>query len=201
MEQYRARDNRSLYSKYNAMKARCYRKAHIKYAQYGGRGITICEAWRNSFSAFAEWAYSHGYSDDMTIERINVDGNYCPENCKWIPAREQAYNKTNTIMVDYHGERISLARLCQRKGINYQSVHFRLNHMGMSVEDAIDTPFRENVTEIARKCHEHNIPIKVVKDRMHKLGWDEDRALNTPVRKIKKADRRKVASDHADQAR
>lgn len=146
----------------------------------------MCEEWRNSFSIFADWAYKNGYTESMTIERVDVNGNYCPENCKWIPMVEQAYNKTNTVMVDYNGERIPLAKLCSMKGVSYQSVHFRIHHMGMSAQEAIDTPFRENVTAFAKRCHEHNIPIKVVRDRIKKLGWDEARALNTPVKKIKR---------------
>jgi len=182
-------ENRKLYSKYNAMKARCYRKTSPKYANYGARGITVCDEWIDidtGFDAFADWSLSHGYQDDLTLERIDVNKGYSPENCKWIDRLEQAYNKTNTLWVDYHGEHIQLSLLCKRLGVNYQSVHFRLNHMGMSVQDAVEIPKHENVTEFAMKCHEHNIPIKVVKDRIRKLGWDEERALTTPPRKMRK---------------
>ena len=182
-----SKNNPSLYSKYNAMKARCYRKTNKQYKNYGGRGITICDEWMDAekgFDNFAIWALSHGYTDDLTIERIDVNKGYSPENCKWITRLEQAYNKTNTIWVDYHGEKVQLAILCKRLGMSYQSIHFRLKHMGMSVEEAFDTPIRENVTEFAKKCHEHNIPIKTVKDRIRKLGWDEERALTTPPRKM-----------------
>ena len=185
--QYSSKNNPSLYSKYNAMKARCYRKTSSQYKNYGGRGITICDEWMdadNGFDNFADWALSHGYKDDLTIERIDVNKGYSPDNCKWIPRLEQAYNKTNTVWVDYHGEQIQLALLCKRFGISYQSIHYRLNHMGMNVEEAFDTPFRENVTEFAKKCHEHNIPIKIVKDRIRRLGWDEERALTTPPKKM-----------------
>ena len=191
---YKKREHMSLYSKYSAMKARCLRKTSPKYPHYGGRGIKICDEWKESFDSFAEWSYANGYTDEMTIERVDVNGNYCQENCKWIPMSEQAYNKTTTIWVDYHGERVALAALCKSKGVNYQSVHFRLNHMGMSVEEAIDTPIRENVTDFARKCHEHNIPIKTVKDRMRRLGWDEEKALTTPVRKMKQKSEWKTKS-------
>lgn len=178
---------KGLYSKYNAMKARCYRKSSLKYANYGARGITVCAEWMDpntGFDTFADWALSHGYRDDLTLERVNVNKGYSPDNCKWIDRLDQTYNKTNTIWVDYRGEHVQLSILCNRLGLNYHSVHFRLYHMKMSIEEAVETPFRENVTEFAKKCHEHNIPIKVVKDRMRKLGWDEERALNTPARKL-----------------
>lgn len=188
-------EHKGLYSKYNAMKTRCYRKSSPKYANYGARGITVCPEWMdsdNGFDAFADWALSHGYQDNLTIERIDVNKGYSPDNCKWIDRLEQTYNKTNTVWVDYRGERVQLVILCNRLGINYQSIHFRLNHMNMSIEEAIETPFRENVTEFARKCHEHNISIKLVKDRIRRLGWDEERALNTPARKLTRRTRCQV---------
>ena len=186
---YNRTEYKGLYSKYNAMKARCYRKTSSKYANYGARGIKICDEWIEpgiGFDNFADWALNHGYSDELTIERIDVNKGYSPDNCKWIDRSEQIYNKTNTVWVDYHGEHVQLAVLCKRMDVPYQSIHFRLNHMGMSIEEAFDTPKRENVTEFARRCHEHNIPIKIVKDRMRKLGWDEERALTTPPRKMTK---------------
>lgn len=78
---------------YKAMMSRCYRKKDIHYNAYGGRGITVCDEWRNNKMAFIEWAFSNGYSDDLTIERIDVNGNYEPSNCAWIPMSEQYKNK------------------------------------------------------------------------------------------------------------
>lgn len=178
-------ENRGLYSKYGAMKARCNRKTHPKYKDYGGRGITICDEWLDKdtgFDAFADWALSHGYRDDLTIERIDVNGNYCPENCRWATNKEQAQNKQNTRWVEYKGERMSLPTLCEKYGLNYYTMHDRLYHIGMSVEEAVETPKRENVTEFARKCHEHGINIKTAKTRMNRFGWSEERALNTPTK-------------------
>ena len=85
-----------LYSIWRSMHDRCENKKNVRYQDYGGRGITICEDW-SYYSRFCAWAYSSGYTDLYTIERIDVNGNYEPSNCKWITLEEQAKNKQNTI--------------------------------------------------------------------------------------------------------
>ena len=82
-----------LYGCYKGMMNRCYREKDIHYNAYGKRGITVCNEWKNNPKAFIDWALSHGYSDDLTIERIDVNGNYEPSNCTWIPMSEQYKNK------------------------------------------------------------------------------------------------------------
>ena len=77
-----------LYQTWGMMKQRCYNPKSQIYHRYGGRGITVCDEWRNDFEAFREWALSHGYAEGLTIDRIDVDGNYCPENCQWLTRSE-----------------------------------------------------------------------------------------------------------------
>ena len=77
------------------MKDRCYNKNNEKYKHYGGRGISVCEQWRNSYVEFSEWAKANGYADDLTIDRIDTNGNYEPNNCRWVDYTTQNNNKRN----------------------------------------------------------------------------------------------------------
>lgn len=85
--------NTRLYSIWHGMKKRCYNPTTNGYENYGGRGIQVCKEWIDSFSEFQEWALAHGYRDDLTIDRIDVDGNYTPDNCRWATRSEQERNK------------------------------------------------------------------------------------------------------------
>lgn len=176
---HKKKDNLSLWYRWHGIKKRCLDENSERYHQYGGRGIKVCEEWLESFDNFAEWALSNGYADDLTLERIDVNGDYCPENCKWITLQEQAFNKRDTRWVEYRGERIQLRILCERLGVTYDTVHDRIYKRGWSVEDAIEKQSQRQ-DSLRSKCREKGINYNTVLDRIRKFGWDEERALNTP---------------------
>ena len=89
----------SIYGVWNTMRQRCLNPNNHKFSEYGGRGITVCDEWKDSFEAFRDWAVANGYEEHLSIDRINNDGNYCPENCRWATAKEQANNRRKRRML------------------------------------------------------------------------------------------------------
>ena len=124
--------NTRLYKTWSNMLRRCLCSNWPRYDNYGGRGIKICEEWINDFFSFRDWAMSSGYTDELTIERIDVNGNYFPENCTWITKRDQAYNRRNTIR--YNG--VSASKIAAANGIDRNTMFYRLSR-GWSIEEAI----------------------------------------------------------------
>lgn len=90
------------YNSYHAMMDRCYRQKAKNYPFYGGRGITVCKEWHN-IEAFENWTKSAGFQEGLTLERKDVNGNYCPENCTWVTKKQQANNRRNTLVIEYEG--------------------------------------------------------------------------------------------------
>lgn len=134
-----------LYRVLTGMKTRCYNKKRSVYKLYGGRGITICSEWLDSktgVQSFVSWSLENGYVKGMTIDRIDVNGNYTPENCRWIPFRRQCWNRRSNRIVKYRGQEKSIAEWCSILGYSrrYQSVIWRLDR-GWPVEKVFETPF------------------------------------------------------------
>ena len=123
---------------YYGMLQRCYDSYNISYDYYGKKGISVCTEWKNSRDAFCKWALTHGYADTLTIDRIDVDGNYSPDNCRWITTKEQALNRRNTVRLTYKGVTKPLLTWCREMGLSYDKVQRRLRD-GWSVERALET--------------------------------------------------------------
>lgn len=126
-----------LYDTWMNMKSRCHNPNNDRYRFYGGRGIKVCDDWKNDFKVFHDWAISNGYDDSLTIERIDVNGDYCPTNCTWITIEQQQKNKRNTIYVTFNEESITLSKLSELVGINYNTLYYKIITLGLSVDDAI----------------------------------------------------------------
>ena len=95
--------NTRIFRIWSGMKCRCYSKNFQAYKLYGGRGIKMCEEWKDDVVAFKNWAYSHGYKDNLSIDRIDCNGNYEPSNCRWSTQKEQTNNLRRNIKITYNG--------------------------------------------------------------------------------------------------
>lgn len=132
-----------LYNIWASMKSRCYNKNNQKnYKDYGERGITVCDDWKNNFNAFKKWAYENGYSENLTIDRIDVNGNYEPNNCKWSTVKEQANNKRTNHFVAYQGEMHTLAEWCRKLELDYNVIIKRIDYHKWNIERAFTQPIR-----------------------------------------------------------
>ena len=124
-----------LYKVWEAMKRRCDSPKCDHYPLYGGRGIHYIPEWKK-FEPFYHWALSAGYKDGLSIDRINVNGNYCPENCQWIPLKQQAYNKTTSKFVTLSGKTLTISEWCERLKLPYELVYQRIVKLGWNPEKA-----------------------------------------------------------------
>lgn len=112
--------NPRLYSICVNMKTRCYNQNAAEYKNYGERGITVCDEWKDGFYNFMMWAKKNGYNDNLSIDRINNNEGYSPSNCRWATNVEQANNKRNNIIVSFAND-VSLKRYCEDNGLNYKT--------------------------------------------------------------------------------
>ena len=120
--------NTRLHRIWAAMKARCCNENIPAYKYYGGRGITICDEWKDSFEKFYAWAVKSGYRDNLSIDRIDNNKGYSPENCRWATNKEQSNNQRSTRLLTYDGETHSLAEWADITGINYRTLIYRVNN-------------------------------------------------------------------------
>ena len=103
---------------------------------YGGRGIQVSKEWRE-YEAFQRWAMAHGYADDLTIDRRDNDGDYCPDNCHWITMLQQSRNTRRTVWVEHAGKTVSLAEAAADLGASYHQLHDRVKRKGMTLPAAL----------------------------------------------------------------
>lgn len=133
-----------LYRIWTDMKTRCLNKNCPDYKNYGGRGVTICDEWVNSYDCFRGWALKNGYREiedsyNCSIDRIDVNGNYTPENCRFATAKQQANNRRNTLFVTAFGERHSLSEWADITGIKYHTLFARIGRLHWEPERALST--------------------------------------------------------------
>lgn len=112
---------------YYTMKNKCSNPKHPKYSIYGERGIKVCDEWTNDKSSFFNWCYKNGVQENLTLDRIDVNGDYCPENCRWATNKQQQRNKRKTLYLIINGEKKVLSELCEKYKSNYMVTKNRYN--------------------------------------------------------------------------
>lgn len=134
-----------LYGTWKRMKTRCYNSKCKDYKDYGGRGITICDLWREDFVEFLYWALKNGWEKGLSLERIDCDKGYCPENCKWISLSEQSKNRRTNHLITYNGETHTIAEWSRIKGIARKTLELRLESKNFTLEEAFEKPVNEKL--------------------------------------------------------
>jgi len=170
---------------------RCYADNNISYRDYGGRGITVCDKWKKV----------EGFIEDMgkrpigkTLDRIDNDGNYCRENCKWSTPKEQARNRRNSIYIEYNGENLMIAEWAEKVNIKEMTIRSRFSK-GWDAEKILTTPtndlsirsrpsvmieYKNEIIALSDLARKFNIKYYTLRRRL-KNGWDLEKALNTPI--------------------
>lgn len=125
-----------LYRIWSSMKNRCENPKRKDYKHYGHKGIEICKEWHD-FLTFYEWANSNGYSENLTLDRIDANGNYEPSNCRWATAKEQCNNRTNNHLITYNGKTLTVSQWAEERNINHDTLFSRINRMNWDISRAL----------------------------------------------------------------
>ena len=126
-----------LYRIWANIKTRCYNQNDPHFKRWGARGITVCDEWKNDFKSFYDWSMSNGYSDELTIDRIDNNGNYEPSNCRWVSVYEQNKNKRNVKFITYNGKTQSIVEWTHELGLGKETIRERLKR-GWSETECIE---------------------------------------------------------------
>ena len=127
--------NKPWYNSYHSMMDRCYREGAKNYPFYGGRGISVCPEWHN-IATFEKWANESGFEKGLSLERKDVNGNYCPENCTWVTKKQQANNRRNTVIIECNGERHTVSEWADILSMNRSTINNRY-HRGLPAEKVL----------------------------------------------------------------
>lgn len=181
------RTNSFLYSTWHGMLQRCYDRNSSNYDNYGGRGINICEEWKNSYDSFFEWAVAHGASKELSIDRINNDKGYSPDNCRWVGLKTQARNKRTTRLIYYRGASKPLCEWAEITGISADVIRTRLDRYGYTIEEALG--FKEHETVMPKRPNCRKRVIQQTMDGKFIKEWKDvneiEAELHIPVHAVR----------------
>ena len=178
------KERKRLKSIYNGMRLRCYNENNVNYKYYGGKGVTICDEWLLSFENFFDWAINNGYNENLTIDRIDSEKEYSPDNCKWSTKKEQAYNRSMSVRLTLNGRTMYMTEWAEELEIDKKILSWRYNN-GWSDEEILSRPrdYKESKLSLNGKTHSMSewsritgIKVATISDRMKK-GWSVEDAL------------------------
>lgn len=184
-------DRPRLYRIWLNMKQRCNNQNASKYKNYGGRGISVCNEWKDYIN-FHNWSKNNGYKDSLTLDRINNNGDYCPDNCRWVTYREQNLNSSQNHLITYNGQTMTITEWAEYLNIKRATLYSRILEYGWPVEKAINTSTRKWEKPIIKyngqKKHlkewakDLGIKHSILYKRIITRDWDIERAFNQPVK-------------------
>lgn len=173
---------------YENMKQRCYYPKDKAYKYYGGKGIIIYDEWLNDKKKFYEWALNNGYQENLTIDRKDVNGNYEPDNCRWITIQEQQSNRSNNVFVEIEGERKTASQWSKESGISINVLNGRIRN---GIDDIfnfkntyLSVEINGKIKTLKELSNESGIPYYLIIDRYH-AGWNPENLLDDPKNEIK----------------
>lgn len=203
-----------LYNIWRKMKQRCSDPSVNNYQWYGGKGVTVCQEWEESFTAFAEWALNNGYEEHLTIDRRDSDKNYNPNNCQWLTRSENTRRAQvgrtgkrggNAIKVEFEGREQTIEEWADEVGVEYITLYTRLRSPNWTVEEALTTPadgrtngelvtFQGVTQTLSEWAKEIGISHDALYQRLHRLNWSVEKAL-TYIARTRKPSNPKEAKD------
>lgn len=180
--------NSKLYKVWSGMRQRCENHKTPCFKNYGGRGIKVCEEWSESFEIFYEWAMNNGYKEGLTLDRVDVNGNYEPNNCKWATRKEQSRNTRKTIYATVNNITKDLNTWADELGVSRETLYRRVHKLHWTPEEAVIGKHK-NITQYTaygmskslKEWAEYlDMNLSTLESRIYN-GWSIEKAITTPI--------------------
>jgi Fic family protein len=179
-----------LYKVYRNIINRTQKETNRQYKNYGARGIKMCDEWLNDFINFYNWAIENGYKEGLSIDRIDVNGDYEPSNCRWTDSYTQANNRTNNVMITYKGKTLTISQWSEKLGISQSCIGRRL-HEGFPIEEVFSVKraskhklkYKNKFYTIGEISKMTGISQQAISNRINNLRWSIEKTIETPLGK------------------